>query len=198
MAILSGAELLLPDPPAWRAWLEEHHADIPAVWLVLTKKGGTLTTLTWQTALDEALCFGWIDGQARRRDEQSSFQRFTPRGPKSRWSLRNVEHIDRLEREGRMTAAGRAAVDAAKADGRWEAAYAGPATAETPPDLLAAIAAVPEAQAMYDALTSQNRYALYHRITSLKTEAARARRIEEYVAMLARHETLHPQKRRPQ
>jgi uncharacterized protein YdeI (YjbR/CyaY-like superfamily) len=198
MAILSGAELLLPDPPAWRAWLEEHHADTPAVWLVLTKKGGTLTTLTWQTALDEALCFGWIDGQARRRDEQSSFQRFTPRGPKSRWSLRNVEHIDRLEREGRMTAAGRAAVEAAKADGRWEAAYAGPATAETPPDLLAAIAAVPEAQAMYDVLTSQNRYALYHRITSLKTEAARARRIEEYVAMLARHETIHPQKRRPQ
>ena len=197
MAILSGAELLLPDPPAWRAWLEEHHADTPAVWLVLTKKGGTLTTLTWQTALDEALCFGWIDGQARRRDEQSSFQRFTPRGPKSRWSLRNVEHIDRLEREGRMTAAGRAAVEAAKADGRWEVAYAGPATAETPPDLLAAIAAVPEAQAMYDVLTSQNRYALYHRITSLKTEAARARRIEEYVAMLARHETLHPQKRRP-
>ena len=198
MAILSGAELLLPDPPAWRAWLEEHHADTPAVWLVLTKKGGTLTTLTWQTALDEALCFGWIDGQARRRDDQSSFQRFTPRGPKSRWSLRNVEHIGRLETEGRMTAAGRAAVEAAKADGRWEVAYAGPATAETPPDLLAAIAAVPEAQAMYDVLTSQNRYALYHRITSLKTEAARARRIEEYVAMLARHETIHPQKRRPQ
>lgn len=198
MAILSGAELLLPDSPAWRTWLEEHHADTPAVWLVLTKKGGTLTTLTWQTALDEALCFGWIDGQARRRDEQSSFQRFTPRGPKSRWSLRNVEHIGRLEAEGRMTAAGRAAVEAAKADGRWEAAYAGPATAETPPDLLAAIAAVPEAQAMYDVLTSQNRFALYHRIISLKTEAARARKIEEYVAMLARHETIHPQKRRPQ
>lgn len=198
MVILSGAELLLPDPPAWRAWLEEHQADTPAVWLVLTKKGGTLTTLTWQTALDEALCFGWIDGQARRRDEQSSFQRFTPRGPKSRWSLRNVEHIGRLEAEGRMTAAGRAAVETAKSDGRWEAAYAGPATAETPPDLLVAIAAVPEAQAMYDVLTSQNRYALYHRITSLKTEAARARRIEEYVAMLARHETIHPQGRRPQ
>ncbi|MBC7277301.1 YdeI/OmpD-associated family protein [Nocardioides sp.] len=198
MAILSGAELLLPDPPAWRAWLEEHHADTPAVWLVLTKKGGTLTSLTWQTALDEALCFGWIDGQARRRDEQSSFQRFTPRGPKSRWSQRNVEHIDRLEREGRMTAAGRAAVEAAKADGRWEAAYAGPATAETPPDLLAAIVAVPAAQAMYDVLTSQNRFALYHRITSLKTEAARTRKIEEYVAMLARHETIHPQKRQPE
>ncbi|MFE7227238.1 YdeI family protein [Nocardioides sp. NPDC057577] len=198
MAILPGAELLLPDPPAWRAWLEEHHADTPAVWLVLTKKGGTLTTLAWQTALDEALCFGWIDGQARRRDEQSSFQRFTPRGPKSRWSLRNVEHIGRLEAEGRMTAAGRAAVEAAKADGRWEAAYAGPATAETPPDLLAAIAAVPEAQAMYDVLTSQNRFALYHRLTALKTEAARVRKIEEFVAMLARHETFYPQKRQPQ
>ncbi|SDK02220.1 Uncharacterized conserved protein YdeI, YjbR/CyaY-like superfamily, DUF1801 family [Nocardioides sp. YR527] len=198
MAILPGVELLLPDPPAWRAWLEEHHADTPAVWLVLTKKGGTLTTLAWQTALDEALCFGWIDGQARRRDEQSSFQRFTPRGPKSRWSLRNVEHIGRLEAEGRMTAAGRAVVEAAKADGRWEAAYAGPATAETPPDLLAAIAAVPEAQAMYDVLTSQNRFALYHRITALKTEAARARKVEEFVAMLARHETFYPQKRQPQ
>ncbi len=198
MAILPGVELLLPDPPAWRAWLEEHHADTPAVWLVLTKKGGTLTTLAWQTALDEALCFGWIDGQARRRDEQSSFQRFTPRGPKSRWSLRNVEHIDRLETEGRMTAAGRAVVEAAKADGRWEAAYAGPATAETPPELLAAIAAVPEAQAMYDVLTSQNRFALYHRLTALKTEAARVRKIEEFVAMLARHETFYPQKRQPQ
>ncbi|MFJ9392473.1 YdeI family protein [Nocardioides sp. NPDC101246] len=198
MAILPGVELLLPDPPAWRAWLEEHHADTPAVWLVLTKKGGTLTTLAWQTALDEALCFGWIDGQARRRDDQSSFQRFTPRGPKSRWSLRNVEHIGRLEAEGRMTAAGRAAVEAAKADGRWDAAYAGPATAETPPELLAAIAAVPEAQAMYDVLTSQNRFALYHRLTALKTEAARARKVEEFAAMLARHETFYPQKRQPQ
>jgi uncharacterized protein YdeI (YjbR/CyaY-like superfamily) len=192
-----GIELLLPDAAAWRAWLAENHDSVPAVWLVLTKKGGTVTALDYAGALDEALCFGWIDGQTRRRDEETTFQRFTPRGPRSRWSARNVEHVARLTEEGRMTAAGQAAVDAAKADGRWEAAYAGSATAETPPDLLAALAENPAAQAMFDALTAQNRYALYHRLTGLKTEAARARRVEEYVAMLARGETIYPQKRRP-
>ena len=194
---LPGIELLLPDAAAWRAWLEEHHASVPAVWLVLTKKGGTVTSLDYAGALDEALCFGWIDGQMRRRDDQTSFQRFTPRGPRSRWSARNVDHVERLTAAGRMTPAGLAAVEAAKADGRWDAAYAGSATAETPPDLLAALAANPAAQAMFDVLTSQNRYALYHRLTALKTEAARARRVEEYVAMLARGETIYPQKRRP-
>ncbi|MBO0841548.1 MAG: YdeI/OmpD-associated family protein [Nocardioides sp.] len=197
MAIPSGEELLVPDQAAWRTWLEAHHADVTAVWLVLTKKGGTVTTLTYQQALDEALCFGWIDGQVRRRDEQTLFQRFTPRGPRSRWSARNVDHVARLESAGLMAAAGRRAVEAAKADGRWEAAYAGSATAEMPQDLLDAVAAVPEAQAMYDVLTSANRYAIYHRLSGIKTEAARRRRIEEYVAMLARHETIHPQKRRP-
>ena len=194
---LPGIELLLPDAAAWRAWLEKHHASVPAVWLVLTKKGGTVTSLDYAGALDEALCFGWIDGQMRRRDDQTSFQRFTPRGPRSRWSARNVDHVERLTAAGRMTPAGLAAVEAAKADGRWDAAYAGSATAETPPDLLAALAANPAAQAMFDVLTSQNRYALYHRLTALKTEAARARRVEEYVAMLARGETIYPQKRRP-
>lgn len=195
--VLSGEELLLPDATAWRAWLEANHATVSAVWLVLTKKGGTVTSLDYAAALDEALCFGWIDGQVRRRDDQSLLQRWTPRGPRSRWSARNVGYVEQLEAEGRMTPAGRAAVEAAKADGRWAAAYAGPATAEIPPDLLAAIAAVPEAQAMYDVLTSQNRYALYHRLSAIKGAQARVRRIEEYVAMLARHETLHPQKRRP-
>jgi uncharacterized protein YdeI (YjbR/CyaY-like superfamily) len=194
---LPGVEVLVPDAAAWRAWLAEHHASVPAVWLVLTKKGGTVTALDYAGALDEALCFGWIDGQVRRRDEQTSFQRWTPRGPRSRWSLINIGHVERLTAQGRMTPAGQAAVDAAKADGRWDAAYAGPATAQTPPDLLAALAADPQAQAMFDVLTSQNRYALYHRLTAIKSEATRARRVEEYVAMLARGETLHPQKRRP-
>jgi uncharacterized protein YdeI (YjbR/CyaY-like superfamily) len=194
---LPGIELLLPDAAAWRVWLEEHHDTVPAVWLVLTRKGGTVTSLTYPEALDEALCFGWIDGQGRRRDEETSFQRMTPRGPRSRWSARNVEHVGRLLEEGRMQPAGLAAVEAAKADGRWDAAYAGSATAETPPDLLAALAENPAAQVMFDVLTSQNRYALYHRLTSLKTEAARARRVEDYVAMLARGETIYPQKRRP-
>jgi len=187
-------ELLLPDASAWREWLVAHHATSPGVWLVLTRKGGTTTSLTYDQALDEALCFGWIDGQVRRRDDQTTFQRTTPRGPRSRWSLRNVGHAERLLAEGRMAPAGMAAVETARADGRWDAAYAGPATAETPADLLAAIAAVPAAQATYDRLTSQNRYALYHRLTAIKGEEARARRIESFVAMLARGETPHPQR----
>lgn len=190
-------DLLLPDAAAWRDWLEENHATSPGVRLVLSRKGGTVTSLFYAGALDEALCFGWIDGQARRRDEQTTFQRFQPRGRRSIWSLRNVGHIERLEAEGRMRPAGRAAVDAAKADGRWERAYAGSATAEAPADLLAAIAAVPEAQAMYDVLTSQNRYALYFRLSQLSDPAARERRIAAFVEQLAQHEPPHPQKRMP-
>ncbi|WP_458116298.1 YdeI/OmpD-associated family protein [Arthrobacter sp. D2-10] len=190
-------ELLLPDPQQWRDWLEENHASSPGVWLVLHKKGGSVTTLTWATALDEALCFGWIDGQAKKRDDESSLQRFTPRGPRSMWSLRNVGHIERLETEGKMRDAGRAAVESAKADGRWERAYAGPATAVVPDDLAAAIAADPDAQAMFDVLTSQNRFALIFRLGQLKTVAGRERRIAAFVEMLARHEAPYPQKRKP-
>ena len=193
----SGEDLLLPDRAAWRAWLGEHHADVPAVWLVLTKKGGAITTLAYEDAVLEALCYGWIDGQARGRDAESSQQRFTPRGPRSRWSQVNVARVERLEAEGLMTPAGRAAVDAAKADGRWEEAYAGPATAVVPDDLAAAIAAEPRAQAMFEVLTSTNRFALIHRLGSVRREETRRRKIVEYVAMLARGETPYPQKRRP-
>jgi uncharacterized protein YdeI (YjbR/CyaY-like superfamily) len=190
-------ELLLPDAPAWRAWLVEHHADSPGVRLVLHNKGGDVTTLTYAQALDDALCFGWIDGQVNRRDDGSHYQRFTPRRSRSPWSARNVTHVARLIEAGLMQPAGQAAVDAAKADGRWDAAYAGPATAETPADLLAAIAAEPEAQRMFDVLTSANRYALTWRLGQVKRADTRARKIDEFVAMLARHETLHPQKQRP-
>lgn len=190
-------ELLLPDSGAWRAWLEEHHVASAGVWLVLHKKGGNVTALDYAGALEEALCFGWIDGQARRRDGESSFQRFGPRTKRSVWSLRNVERVERLEAAGRMRDAGRAAVAAAKADGRWELAYAGPATAEVPEDLAAAIAAVPEAQAMFDVLTSQNRFALIFRLSQLRTAAARERKIAGFVEMLARHEAPHPQRKKP-
>ncbi len=190
-------ELLVPDAAAWRAWLEANYADSPGVWLVLHKKGGDVTELDYEAALLEALCFGWIDGQARKRDGGSSFQRMTRRGPKSPWSERNVARIARLEDAGKMTDAGRAAVDSAKADGRWEAAYAGPATAEMPEDLTAAIAAVPAAQAMFDVLTSVNRYALIYRTNSAKRPETRARRIAGFVGMLARGETPYPQKKRP-
>jgi uncharacterized protein YdeI (YjbR/CyaY-like superfamily) len=190
-------ELLVKDAAEWRSWLEGHHATSPGVWLVLHKKGGNTTELDYEAALQEALCFGWIDGQGRRRDDDSSFQRMTRRGPRSVWSARNVDRIEKLEAAGRMTAAGRAAVEAAKADGRWEAAYSGAASAEVPEDLAAAIAANPQAQAMFDVLTSVNRYALIYRTNSVKQAATRERKIAGFVEMLARGETPHPQKKRP-
>jgi uncharacterized protein YdeI (YjbR/CyaY-like superfamily) len=119
------AELLVPDAATWRAWLLEHHSSSPGVWLVLHKKGGATTALTYELAVQEALCFGWIDGQARSRDAESSLQRMTPRRPRSPWSARNVERVARLEREGRMHDAGRAQVRAAQEDGRWQRAHAG-------------------------------------------------------------------------
>jgi uncharacterized protein YdeI (YjbR/CyaY-like superfamily) len=190
-------ELVVADADALRAWLAEHHDSSDGVWLALTRKGGTVTALTWQLAVDEALCFGWIDGQARKRDAESSWIRFTPRRARSSWSLRNTQHIARLEEAGRMQPAGRAAVEAAKADGRWEAAYAPPSEAEIPADLLAAIEAVPEAKAMLDVLTSANRFALIHRLNAVKRAETRERKIVEFVAMLARHETFYPQRAKP-
>ncbi len=117
--------LLVPDTTAWREWLAEHHATSAGVWLVLTKKGGTTTVLAYEDALLEALCVGWIDGQTRRRDEGTTFQRFTPRRSRSPWSASNVARVERLTDEGRMLPAGVAAVEAAKADGRWDRAYGG-------------------------------------------------------------------------
>lgn len=190
-------ELLVKDAAEWRSWLEEHHDTSPGVWLVLHKKGGNTTELDYEAALNEALCFGWIDGQGKRRDDDTSFQRMTRRGPKSVWSARNVARTEKLEAAGRMTAAGRAAVDAAKSDGRWEAAYSGQAAAEVPEDLAAAIAAVPEAQAMFDVLTSVNRYALIYRTNSVKQASTRERKIAGFVEMLAGGETPYPQKKRP-
>jgi uncharacterized protein YdeI (YjbR/CyaY-like superfamily) len=188
------AELLVADAAAWRAYLERTDSD--GVWLVLAKKGTTAPTrLTYDEALEEALCFGWIDGQVGRRDQLTYRQRFTPRRARSAWSKRNVAHAERLLAEGRMAAAGLAAIEAAKADGRWEAAYAGPATIEVPPELGEALARDPRASAMFEALTSQNRYAILYRIELAKRPETRARQIEKFVAMLARGETIHPQKR---
>jgi uncharacterized protein YdeI (YjbR/CyaY-like superfamily) len=190
-------ELVVTDAAALRAWLLDHHDTSRGVWLALTRKGGTLTTLTWQQAVDEALCVGWIDGQARKRDDETSSIRLTPRGPRSSWSQRNVGHVARLEKDGRMLPAGRAAVEAARSDGRWEAAYAPQSQAEVPAALTAALAANPAAQAMFDVLTKANRFALIYRLGSVKREATRERKIGEFVAMLARHETFYPQKATP-
>ena len=190
-------ELLVPDAAAWRRWLAEHHASSPGVWLVLHKRGGTVTTLTYAQALDDALCFGWIDGQAAKRDAESSLQRMTPRGPRSSWSARNVQYVGRLEAAGLMQDAGRAAVRAAQADGRWDRAYAGQSAAVVPADLAAAVAADPRAQAMFDVLTGTNRFALIYRTEQARRPETRARRITGFVEMLARQETPYPQKRRP-
>ena len=190
-------ELVVADAAELRAWLLEHHEASPGVWLVLTKKGGTVTSLTWQQAVDEALCVGWIDGQTRKRDDQTSSIRFTPRRTGSSWSQRNVGHVSRLAAEGRMLPAGWAAVEAAKADGRWQAAYPAQSESVVPDDLAAAIAENPRAQAMFDVLTKANRFALIHRLGAVKQAATRERKIGDFVAMLARHETIHPQKARP-
>jgi uncharacterized protein YdeI (YjbR/CyaY-like superfamily) len=189
-------ELTVPDSDAWREWLGEHFADEGGVWLVLAKKGTiSPTSLSYEQALDEAICHGWIDGQMGRRDEATYRQRFTPRRRRSAWSKSNVARVERLERSGRMHAAGAAEVARAKADGRFEAAYEGQAKIEVPDDLAAALAADPEARAMFESLSSQNRYAVLYRIGTAKRTETRARRIEQFVAMLARGETLHPQRR---
>lgn len=187
----------MPDVDAWRTWLAEHVEDQPGVWLLLAKKGTTQpTSLTYGAALEEAICQGWIDGQARSVDAATYRQRFTPRRTRSLWSRRNVELVARLTEEGRMRPAGLAEVARAQADGRWEAAYAGPATIEVPPELAAALAGEPAAQAMFDALSGQNRYAILHRVVTAVRPETRARRIEQAVAMLARGETPYAQRTR--
>jgi uncharacterized protein YdeI (YjbR/CyaY-like superfamily) len=190
------SDLLVADAAAWRTWLRAHDGDEVGVELVLAKKGTTEpTTLTYEEALDEALCHGWIDGQVRRRDERTFRQRFTPRRARSQWSERNVGHVARLLAEGRMQPAGLAAVQRAKADGRWEAAYPGQSKIEVPADLATALAAAPKAKANFELLSSQNRYAVLYRIHSAKRSDTRTRRIEDFVARLARGETVHPQQR---
>jgi uncharacterized protein YdeI (YjbR/CyaY-like superfamily) len=189
-------ELTLDDATAWRQWLGENGQSTPGVWLVLARKGTTdPTRLTYAEAVEEALCHGWIDGQRGPRDEATFRQRFTPRRPRSPWSARNVAMVAELEAAGRMRPSGLAEVERAKADGRWDAAYAGQASMQVPPDLAAALAADPSAAEMFDVLTRQNRFAVLFRIHSAKREDTRARRIAQYVAMLARGETIYPQKR---
>ncbi len=189
-------EITVADASAWRVWLDQNHDGSSGVWLTLAKKGTVEpTSLTYAQALEEALCYGWIDGQVRRGDEATYRERFTPRRARSSWSKRNVGIVDRLETEGRMQPAGRAEVDRAQADGRWKAAYAGPASIEMPADLAAALMAEPSAQAMFEILTSQNRYAVISRVNGAKRVETRAQRIEKFVAMLGRGETLYPQKR---
>jgi uncharacterized protein YdeI (YjbR/CyaY-like superfamily) len=191
-------ELIVDDAAAWGAWLARRHATSDGVWLALAKQGGyPPTRLRYEEALEEALCYGWIDGQIRRGDADSYRQRFTPRRKRSAWSKRNVELAERLIGEGRMKPTGRHAVEQARSDGRWHAAYAGSATIDVPDDLAEALAAEPEAAAMFALLTSQNRYAILYRLATARRPDTRSRRLTKFVDMLARGETIHPQQRRP-
>lgn len=187
----------LPDAAAWHLWLRQNHTSSPGIWLVLAKQGAAAppTALARAEALLEALCFGWIDGQAKSRDEATYVQRFTPRRRRSIWSQRNVGYIEQLIAEGRMQPAGLAEVEAAKTDGRWAAAYAGPAQMTVPEELALALAQSPRAQAMFDILTSQNRFALCFRLNNLKTAKGRAKRVADTIAMLERGETPYPQRK---
>ncbi|GGN28175.1 YdeI/OmpD-associated family protein [Streptomyces fuscichromogenes] len=177
---------------AFEAWLGENHAVSPGIWLRLRKKGPGIVALDYAQALDVALCYGWIDSQKARLDDQWWLQRFTPRKPSSRWSKVNRAKVAALTEQGRMRPQGQAEVDRAKADGRWEAAYDGTRTATAPDDLVAALAALPAAAEFFETLDRQNRYAILYRIQDAKRAETRARRIEKYVAMLAKGEKLHP------
>jgi uncharacterized protein YdeI (YjbR/CyaY-like superfamily) len=188
-------ELVVANVGAWRKWLAKHHVKSTGVWLVLAKQGTTKpTSLTYDEALEEALRYGWIDGQTRRADDATYFRRFTPRRARSVWSKRNVGIAEQLISDGRMHAAGLAEVERAQADGRWGAAYAGSKHIEVPDDFAAALRANRNAQATFDKLNRQNRFAFLYRIGEAKRADTRARRISQFVEMLARGETIHPQK----
>lgn len=176
---------------AWERWLEREHARAPGVWLQIAKKDTGIATVTYAEALDVALCFGWIDGQRRGYDATWFLQRFTPRKRRSKWSRINTGHVARLLAADRMRPAGLAEVEAARKDGRWAAAYAGQASATVPPDLQAALDANPAAAVFFATLRGANRYAILYRVQEAKRPETRARRIDRFVAMLARGETLH-------
>ena len=175
----------------FRQWLTRHHTDHPGIWLKIAKKASGIPSVTYAEALDEALCLGWIDGQKKTFDETAFLQKFTKRGKRSFWSKINVGHVARLEKEGRMKPAGLAAVDAAKADGRWEAAYHSFSATEMPEDFLAALAQETDAKAFFETLNRIQRHGFFFRITTAKKPETRSKRIADFVAMLKRGEKLH-------
>lgn len=186
----------MADASEWSGWLQTHGAQSPGIWLVLAKKGVSgPTSLTYQQALEEAICNGWIDGQLAPGDERTFRRKFTPRRAGSVWSSRNVALAGRLTEAGRMTPAGLDAVQRAKADGNWDHAYEGQRSISVPPDLAAALRATPAAEEMFSRVDAANRYAVLYRVTTAKRPQTRQARIEQFVAMLARGETIHPPSR---
>jgi uncharacterized protein YdeI (YjbR/CyaY-like superfamily) len=183
--------LLFATPPDFEAWLEENHARPGGFWLKVAKKGSGQRSVTYSEALELALCFGWIDSQKRGCDEEFFLQRFTPRRPRGRWSRINREKAEELMAAGAMRPAGLAEVEAARADGRWEAAYEGQRTAKVPDDLRRELDANPAAREFFSTLDSANRYAIVYRLDEAKKLETRERRLRKFVAMLERGEKIH-------
>ena len=175
----------------WDAWLRKHSANSAGLWVMLAKKGNDESGLTKTEAIRTALCWGWIDGQIGSWDESWYVTRFTRRGARSKWSKNNVAHVEQLEAEGRMQKPGMAQVEAARADGRWEAAYASAGSKNVPPELQTALDANPAAAAAFAALDSANRYAMCYRVENAKRAETKQRNVEKFVAMLERGETIH-------
>jgi uncharacterized protein YdeI (YjbR/CyaY-like superfamily) len=175
----------------FRAWLAANHDTVDGLWLRLFKKDSGKPTITHAEAIDQALCFGWIDGQSKGYDQRSWIQRFTPRRARSSWSRINTQNVERLIKAGHMTRAGLAAVEAAKADGRWQAAYDSPGSATPPDDFLRALARNKKALAFFKTLSRANVYAIVYRLQTAKKPQTRERRMQNILAMLRRGETFH-------
>jgi uncharacterized protein YdeI (YjbR/CyaY-like superfamily) len=184
--------LAFGSPQSWRDWLAKHHQTSSGLWLKIAKKDAGTPTISYAEAIDCALCYGWIDGQKGKLDDEYWLQRFTPRKSRSRWSKINREKAERLIAEGGMQPAGLREVEAARADGRWDAAYEGQATAAVPPDLARELDLNPVAKEFFATLSSANRYAILYRIQDAKRPQTRADRIAKYIAMLNEHKTIHP------
>lgn len=184
------------DAASFYKWLGKHHDKEDEVWIKIHKVDSGLKSIASKEAIDVVLCWGWIDGIRKGFDEHSFLQRYSPRGQKSVWSQVNVDNVARLIKEGRMTEHGLKHVEAAKADGRWDRAYKSGQDMKIPADLQAAIDAEPKAKAMLAKLSEQNRFALAFRTHNMKTEAGRKRKIETFVAMLKRGETIYPQRQK--
>jgi uncharacterized protein YdeI (YjbR/CyaY-like superfamily) len=175
----------------WEAWLDAEHADSDGVWIKFAKKGSGVESVAYAEAVDVALCYGWIDSLVKSLDERFYLQKFTPRRAKSKWSRVNREKIDELTKQGRMKPAGLAQVELAKADGRWDAAYASPANAEVPADLQTALDANSKAAEFWAGLNKSNRYAIIFQLEDAKKPETRVRRLEKFMGMLERGEKLY-------
>jgi uncharacterized protein YdeI (YjbR/CyaY-like superfamily) len=178
-------------PDAWRQWLALHHEATDGIWMRLYKKASGVATVSYAEALDQALCYGWIDGQKKSLDQLSFLQKFTPRRKNSLWSKRNIEHVARLSTAGLMTPAGQGEVDRARADGRWEAAYDMASTMTVPDDFLAELEKRPQAKEFFATLNKANTYAIAWRLQTAKTDATRLRRQDKLLAMLEAGEKLY-------